>query len=221
MGDMIRVAASDGHELDAYYAAAASGQASGGIVVIQEIFGLTANIRRVVDRYAEAGFDAIAPAMFDRVERGIVFDYSDVEAGRSTMRKLEWPSTMKDVEAAAAATRSGMSVGVVGFCWGGSVAHVAASELPIAAAVSYYGAAVARMLDRTPRCPIMYHFGDRDASIPMADVEAIRQAVPEGVFHVYPGAEHGFSCEDRRSFSASDAELAFDRSLEFLRQHVV
>jgi carboxymethylenebutenolidase len=220
MGQMIRVSASDGHQLEAYQAAA-TGRSSGGIVVIQEIFGVTAHIQRVVDAYAEAGFDAIAPAMFDRLERGVVLDYSDVETGRSTMRRLEWANTLKDVVAAASATRSGLSVGVVGFCWGGTVAHVAASELPVAAAVSYYGAGVARLLDRKPKCPIMYHFGEQDHSIPPEDVDAIRSAVPEGIFHVYAGAAHGFNCEDRPSYSPADAKLAFDRSLAFLSEHVV
>lgn len=220
MGEMTRLKAADGHELDAYRAPAV-GPSSGGIVVIQEIFGLTAHIRRVVDRYAEAGFDAIAPAMFDRVGRNIVFDYKDIDNGRATMRQLQWPQVVRDVEAAAAETHSGLSVGVVGYCWGGSAAHVVASELPIAAAVSYYGAAVARNLDRKPQCPIMYHFGEKDRSIPMEDVETIRQSVPDAVVHVYPGAAHGFNCEDRDSFSAADAELAFERSLAFLREHVV
>jgi carboxymethylenebutenolidase len=220
MAEMIRLSASDGHELDAYRATA-KGRSSGGVVVIQEIFGLTAHIKRVVDAYADAGFDAIAPAMFDRIQRGIVLDYTDVETGRSTMRRLQWPNTLKDVEAAAAATRSGLSIGVVGFCWGGTVAHVAAGALPIAAGVSYYGAGVARMLDKKPTCPVMYHFGDQDHSIPMSDVDAIRRAFPEGVYHVYAGAGHGFNCEDRKSYSPADAELAFERSLAFLREHVV
>lgn len=219
MGEWIRLKASDGHELDAY-SAAADGPSSGGIVVVQEIFGLTAHIGRVCDRFAEFGFDAIAPAMFDRVGRGIVFDYTDIENGRATMRKLEWPQIIRDVEAAAAATRSGMSVGVVGYCWGGTVVHVAASELPIAAGVSYYGAAIVKHLDKKPQCPIMYHFGEQDRSIPAADIEAIRQAVPDGAFHVYPGAGHGFNCDDRDAFSAADAALAEERTLAFLREHV-
>lgn len=220
MGDMIRLQASDGHELDAYRSAA-PGTSSGGIVVIQEIFGVTDHVKRVVDRFAEAGFDAIAPAMFDRVGRGIVYDYKDIETGRATMRQLEWPQIVRDVEAAAAAALSGMAIGVVGYCWGGTVAHVAAAELPIAAAVSYYGSAVVKNLDKQPKCPIMYHFGGQDRSIPPADIDAIRQAVPDGVFHVYPEAGHGFNCEDRDAFSPADAGLAQERTLAFLREHVI
>lgn len=219
-GSMIRVRARDGHELDAYEAVPA-GAPQGGVVIVQEIFGLTSHIKRVADRYAEAGFHAIAPALFDRAERGVVLDYADIETGRGYMRRLDWPSTMRDVEAAAAATNCGMSIGVVGFCWGGTVVHVAASELPIAAGVSYYGAAIAKLLDRKPKCPIMYHFGDQDHSIPPEDIERIEQAVPDGVFHVYAGAGHGFNCEDRAAYSPSSAALAHERSLIFLREHAV
>jgi carboxymethylenebutenolidase len=214
----MRLRAADGHELDAYLAEP-TGAVRGGLVVVQEIFGLTAHILRVADQYAAEGYRAIAPAMFDRIRRGIVLDYDDIQLGLSYMRQLEWPGTLADVAAAVDEVRGAGAVAVVGFCWGGTVAHVAASELDIAAAVSYYGGGVARSLDRRPRCPIMYHFGDHDHSITLADVDKIKAAVPSGVFHVYPGAGHGFNCEDRKSFSARDARLAFARSVEFLRAH--
>lgn len=219
MGEMVRLTAPDGHALDGYRARP-SGAAVGGVVIVQEIFGLTAHIRRVVDRYAEAGFEAVAPAMFDRVERGLVLDYSDIEKGRATMQRLEWPSTIADVRAGMNALDPALRVAVVGFCWGGTVAHVAASELPLAAAVAYYGGGIARMLDKHPRCPILYHFGDRDHAIPLEDVERIKRAHPDGIYHVYAGAGHGFSCEDRASHSPRDAALAFERSVSFLREHL-
>lgn len=218
MGDWVRLAAGDGHEFDAYRAAP-PGTPLGGVVVVQEIFGLTPHVLAVVDRYAEHGFAAIAPALFDRVERGIVYDYADIEPGRATMRRLEWPQTIADVAAAAGALND-LRVGIVGFCWGGTVVHVAASRLPLHAAVSYYGTAVAKMLDEAPQCPILYHFGARDRSIPPEDIERIRAAVPEGVFHVYEGADHGFDCRDRAAYSEDAAAVAFDRSLEFLRTHL-
>lgn len=219
MADWVRLKAADGHEFDAYRAVP-EGAPRGGVVIVQEIFGLTPHMLAVADQYAEHGFVAVAPAVFDRVERNIVYDYANIEQGRETMRRLEWPNTMADVAAAAAALGNTLRVGVVGFCWGGTVAHVAASELPIAAAVSYYGTAVARMLDRKPKCPVLYHFGSRDRSIPPADIERIREAVPHGTFHVYEGAEHGFDCRDRAAYSPRDAAVAFDRSLEFLRRHL-
>jgi carboxymethylenebutenolidase len=173
-------------------------------------------VKRVADQYAAQGYRAIAPAMFDRIERNLTVPYTDVQRGLEHMRKLKWPDTLADVEAAAAKVRGSGSAAVVGFCWGGTVAHVAASDLDIDAAVSYYGGGVAKMLDKRPRCPILYHFGDQDHSIPLPDVEKIKAAYPASTLHVYAGAGHGFSCDERASFSAPDAKLAFERSIAFL-----
>ncbi len=215
MGKMIRLKAKDGHELDAYLAEP-HGQPKGGIVVVQEVFGVTNHIKRVADQFASESYRAIAPAMFDRVERNVILDYSQVQKGLEYMRGLKWPNTLADVEAAANEVRGAGSALIVGYCWGGTVAHVAASELTLGAAVSYYGGGVAKMLDKAPRCPIMYHFGDQDASIPLDDIEKIRRANPDSPLFVYPGAGHGFNCDERGSYSAKDAKLAFERSIEFL-----
>lgn len=217
MGKMIRLEAKDGHELDAYVAEP-KGKAKGGVVVVQEVFGVTGHIKRVADQYAAQGYTAVAPAMFDRIERNLTLDYSEVQKGLEYMRRLEWPNTLADVEAAADEARRAGSASVVGFCWGGTVAHVAASELELDAAVSYYGGGVAKMLDKKPRCPILYHFGDQDASIPLADVEKIKKANPTSPLFVYPGAGHGFNCDERGSYSAKDAKVAFERSIEFLNE---
>jgi carboxymethylenebutenolidase len=218
MGKMIRLRAKDGHELDAYVAEPA-GTPKGGLVVVQEVFGVTDHIKRVADQYAAQGYRAIAPAMFDRLERNLTLDYSEVQKGIQYMRQLKWPDTLADLEAAANEVRAAGSAAVVGFCWGGTVAHVAASELPLDAAVSYYGGGVAKMLDKKPQCPILYHFGDQDASIPLLDVEMIRRANPDSPLFIYPGAGHGFNCDERASYSATDAKLAFQRSVEFLDEH--
>ena len=215
MGRMIRLTAADGHELDAYVAEP-KGRAKGGIVVVQEIFGVSDHIKRVADQYAAQGYKAVAPAMFDRVKRGITLPYSEIQQGLAYMRELKWPNTLADLDAAIKEARTAGSCGVVGFCWGGTVAHVAASDLEVDAAVSYYGGGVAKMLDKQPRCPILYHFGDQDHSIPMPDVEKIRRTYPGSVLHVYPGAQHGFNCDERASYSAPDARLAFERSIAFL-----
>jgi len=215
MGEMVRLMAADGHELDAYVAEP-KGEAKGGIVVVQEIFGVSDHIKRVADQYAAQGYKAVAPAMFDRIKRGITLPYSEIQQGLTYMRQLEWPSTLADIEAAIEEVRTAGSSAVVGFCWGGTVAHVAASDLDVDAAVSYYGGGVAKMLDKQPRCPILYHFGDQDHSIPMADVEKITKTYPGSVVHVYPGAQHGFNCDERASYSAADARLAFERSIAFL-----
>jgi carboxymethylenebutenolidase len=214
---MIRLKARDGHELDAYLAEP-QGKLRGGVVVVQEIFGVTDHIKRVADQYAAEGYRAIAPAMFDRIKRDITLPYSAIEQGRAYMQQLGWLNTLADVEAAADAVRDAGAAAVVGYCWGGTVAHLAASELDLDAAVSYYGGGVARMLDKQPRCPIVYHFGDQDHAIPMADVEKIMSAYPNAEVHVYKGAGHGFNCDERASYSAPDARMAFGRSIEFLRE---
>jgi carboxymethylenebutenolidase len=217
MGKMIRLRAEDGHELDAYVAEP-KGDAKGGIVVVQEVFGVTNHIKRVADQYAAQGYKAVAPAMFDRIKRNLTLEYSDVKTGIEYMQQLKWPNTLADLEAAANEARDAGSAAVVGFCWGGTVAHVAASELDLDAAVSYYGGGVAKMLDKKPRCPILYHFGDQDASIPLPDIERIKQANPASPLFVYPGAGHGFNCDERGSYSAKDAKTAFERSIEFLNE---
>jgi len=217
MGKMIRLEASDGHELDAYLAEPKD-KPRGGIVVVQEIFGVNDHIKRVADQYAAEGYRAIAPAMFDRIKGGITPPYSDIQQGIAYMQQLEWPNTLADIEAAAAAVRAAGSVSIVGYCWGGTVAHVAASELDFDAAVSYYGGGVAKNLDKRPQCPIMYHVGDQDHSIPLTDVERIKSAYPDAVVHVYKGAKHAFNNDDRASYSPADARLAFGRSIEFLRE---
>jgi carboxymethylenebutenolidase len=217
VGNMIRLKARDGHELDAYLAEP-KGEPRGGVVVVQEIFGVTDHVKRVADQYAAEGYRAIAPAMFDRIKRGITLPYTEIEQGRAYMQQLTWPNTLADVEAAVDAARDSGIAAVVGYCWGGTVAHVAASELDLDAAISYYGGGVARMLDKQPQCPIVYHFGDQDGSIPMADIEKIMSTYPNAEFHIYKGAGHGFNCDERASYSAGDARSAFARSIEFLEE---
>src|SRR5687768_14897915 len=143
MGKMIRLKAKDGHELDAYVAEP-KGKAKGGIVVVQEIFGVTNHIQRVADQYAAKGYKAVAPAMFDRLKRNLTLEYSEVQKGIEYMQQLKWPQTLADLEAAATEARGAGSASVVGYGWGGTVAHVAASELELDAAVSYYGGGVAK-----------------------------------------------------------------------------
>jgi carboxymethylenebutenolidase len=215
MGKMIRLKAADGHELDAYLAEP-KGEAKGGVVLVQEIFGVTNHIKRVADQYAAQGYRVVAPAMFDRIKRDITLEYSEIQKGIEYMQQLKWPDTLADIEAAANEVRAAGSAAVVGYCWGGTVAHVAASDLDLDAAVSYYGGGVAKMLDKKPRAPIMYHFGDQDASIPLADIEKIKKANPKSPLFVYRGAGHCYNCDERASYSALDAKVAFDRSVEFL-----
>ena len=218
MAETVELIASDGHRLSAYESQPA-GKPRGGIVVIQEVFGVTSHIRAVADQYAGAGFTAIAPAFFDRVEKGVDVPYTDVKRGLGYVQKLANENVMLDVQAACDRVGVAGKVGVVGYCWGGTMAYLAAARLKIAAAVCYYGGGIDQQVAAKPRCPIMFHFGEKDAHIPASSIDKIRAAVPEGIFHLYP-AEHGFNCTDRASFEPNSAQLALDRSLQFFHRHL-
>jgi carboxymethylenebutenolidase len=216
---MTRLSARDGHELDAYEVHPDGATAS--IVVVQEIFGVNAHIRSVVDRFASFGYRAIAPALFDRGERGVELGYDD--AGRTRGIELVMPiafdAAMLDVAAAVDHVADTGPVAVIGYCFGGSVAWIAACDLPIAAAVGYYGGQVYGMRDRTPKVPTMLHFGELDHGIPLDQVEAIREAHPDVPVLVYDGADHGFNCDARPQYDARSAAIALGRTLEFLAAH--
>jgi carboxymethylenebutenolidase len=218
MAETIELSAPDGHRFSVYRATPAD-TPRGGVVIVQEIFGLTRHICDVAEQYAAQGYLALAPAMFDRVRPGIVLDYSEIQQGVETMMALNPSQTLLDVGAAVDAAATAGNTAVVGFCWGGTIAYVAACRLPITAAVSYYGGRILQNGDRKPRCPVMYHFGEQDQSIPPATVEKVRQLHPEGIYYTYP-AGHGFNCNERSSFEPQSARLAFERSLEFLRSNV-
>jgi carboxymethylenebutenolidase len=218
MGQNIELSAGDGHKLAAYMSSPA-GTARGGIVVIQEIFGVTRHIRAVADQYAAAGFTAIAPALFDRVERNVDVPYTDMAKGFGYMQQLKNEQVMLDVQAAIDRLNPAGKVGVVGYCWGGTMAYLAAARLKVAAAVAYYGGGIDKYTAEKPGCPIMFHFGEKDAHIPLSAVEKIKAAVPGGIFFLYP-ADHGFNCTDRASFEPASAKLALERSLEFFHRHV-
>ncbi len=220
MGDYTTIMARDGHEFQAWLAAPA-GKPRGAILVLQEIFGVNGHIRAVTDGFAREGYTAIAPSLFDRIRRGIELDYSPAaqQEGTGYRAQLNPEATLKDVAAAMAVVRNSGRTGAVGYCWGGSISYLAACRLPLSAAVVYYGR-VAPLLTEKPRCPVEYHFGAEDASIPMADVEKVRAAAPEGTVFVYPGAGHGFSCDARASYNAQAAALARTRTLDFLARHV-
>jgi carboxymethylenebutenolidase len=217
----VQLSAADGHGLSAYRAGPA--EARRGLVVVQEIFGVNHHMRNVCDRLAAEGYAVICPALFDRVERGIELDYAseDVARGRELRSKVPEAGTMADVEAAAAALPAGIARGIIGYCWGGTVAWWGATRSrSFCAAVGWYGGGIAGTREEVPNCPVQLHFGDRDASIPNEDVERIRAAQPGVEIFVYPGAQHGFGCDERGTYSAPDAELAQRRSLDFLARHL-
>jgi carboxymethylenebutenolidase len=222
MGQTVKLKAEDGHQLDAYRANPA-GRPRGGVVIIQEIFGVNGHIRRVTDGFAADGYVALAPALFDRIERGIELGYqqADIEQGRALRGKLGWDTMVMDLRAAAKALAAeGLKVGAVGYCMGGSLAWLSATRIDgLAAAVGYYGGAVAEFAQEKPGCPVLLHFGETDASIPRDHWDRVRAAQPSVPLHVYP-AGHGFNCDERASYHEPSARLARERTIQFLRQHV-
>lgn len=221
MGTTIQLAAADGHAFQAYLAEPST-RPRGGIVVVQEIFGVNSHIRSVTEGYAADGYLAIAPALFDRVRRGYESGYSqpEIQAGVELMQKISWDDAIRDVSAAVEAVKHAGETGIVGFCWGGAVAWLAAARVPgLAAAVPYYGGAIPALAGEKPRCPTMLHFGEKDASLPVAKAHAVAAAHPEVTAYFYD-AGHGFNCDQRGSYDKAAATLARERTLEFFRTHV-
>jgi carboxymethylenebutenolidase len=221
MGQMIKLTTKDGVTIGAYESAP-TGTSRGGLVVLQEIFGVNHHVRDVADDFAGAGYHAIAPALFDRVAPGteLGYDSEDIQKGVAIRARTKLEDTLADIEAAVGAAAEAGRVGVVGYCWGGTLAYASAAHVPgLAAAVGYYGSGIAGMLAGQLLCPVLLHFGDRDKSIPLADVEKIRRAHPDITIHIYP-AEHGFNCSQRPSYNPVAAELARERTLDFLAQRV-
>jgi carboxymethylenebutenolidase len=220
MGEFTTIMARDGHEFQAWLAAA-PGRPRGALLVIQEIFGVNSHIRTVTDQFAATGYTAIAPSLFDRVRRGIELGYTpaDMQEGSGYVKQLDPEATRRDLAAALAVVKHSGRAGAVGYCWGGSLAYLAAGQLPLACAVVYYGRVVS-YLDQKPRCPVMYHYGTEDKSIPLADVERIRAAFPQAPVYTYDGAGHGFNCEQRASYDPQAAALARTRTLEFFARYV-
>jgi carboxymethylenebutenolidase len=219
MGEMIQLSTDDGHALNAYQATPTE-MPSGGVIIVQEIFGLTGHIRSVVDQYAEQGYLAIAPGLFDRVRPNIVLDYADIDEARSIMMSLDLNDALTDIQTAAIAANSAGKVAVIGYCWGGAMADLAACRLNIDAAVSYYGRMTVEWLDEQPQCPVLYHYGANDPLIPEDMIEQIDNARVGHPSYVYDDAGHGFNCNDRDDFAPESAKLALDRTLEFLSQQI-
>ncbi len=220
MADVIELKAADGHPLSAYIAG--QPDAAAAVVIVQEVFGVNTHIRSVVDTYAEMGYLTIAPAMFDRAQRGVDLGYTpeSLQTGLAIRSQVDWATTPLDIAAAVERVSQSRPVAVVGYCFGGGVAWLAANHVPIHAAVCYYGGQVHDFIDVAPRCPTMLHFGELDPMIPLDDVAAIAAAHPEVEVHVYEGADHGFNCDIRDSYHPGAAALAQERTNEFLRLHL-
>jgi len=224
MGKNITLKASDGHEFSAYRADPA-GAPKGGLIIIQEIFGVNDHIRSVCDRFAKDGYLCVAPALQDRAERNFETGYTapDIEKARGVRGKLKNEDSLKDLAATLyyiKAQKAGKT-GTIGYCWGGSLAWLSAAQLDgLSVAISYYGGEVPNNTDLKAKCPAMFHFGEKDGSIPMDKVEIVKQKQPDHPLFIYKGASHGFSCDERGSFNKEAHETALARSREFVSKHV-
>ncbi len=223
MGKQFTLAASDSFKLGAYRTDP-SGPSKGGVVVIQEIFGVNHHIRAVCDRLAGEGHAAVAPALFDRQQPNFESGYSpdEIANARKFVANPDWAAMMRDVQAAIDVLKKDGPVAIIGFCMGGTIAFLAAAKLNgLSAAIGYYGGQIAKNADEKPKVPTQLHFGEKDASIPMSDVETIKQKRGRDCeIYVYPDAQHGFNCDERGSYNEAAAKIAWRRSIAFLQTNM-
>jgi carboxymethylenebutenolidase len=222
LGKHFSLTAADSFKLGAYRADP-TGKPKGGMVVIQEIFGVNHHIRAVCDRLAADGYAAVAPALFDRTQPNYESGYTppEIEKSRSFVAKPDWDAMMRDTDAAIKDLKGVGPVGIIGFCMGGTIAFLGATRLSgLSASIAYYGGRIVAFADEKPKCPVQMHFGEKDASIPMTDVETIKQKRPDCEIYVYGEAGHGFHCDERGSFHKPSCDLAWQRSMDFLKKHM-
>jgi carboxymethylenebutenolidase len=229
MGQFIHLTAADGVKVPAYVAEPA-GKPMGAVVVVQEIFGVNSHIRNVADGYAAAGYLAVAPATFHRVQPDVDLGYSEADMGtgfgfKTAIDALPEPGVMQDIQAAIDYARNGAAgrkVGIVGYCWGGLLTWRSACTLSgLSAVVCYYGGGMttAEESARQPTCPVLAHFGNKDHWIPLDTVEAFKLVHPDVQVHVYE-ADHGFNCDQRGSYNEAAAKLALERTHAFFVKHL-
>lgn len=217
-GSMITLKASDGHSFGAYKASPA-GTAKGGVVILQEIFGVNSHVKHVCDEYAGDGYVAIAPALFDRIEKNAEIGYAEIGRAREIVGKLLDSMLIADMQAAIDDIKGARFVVPIGYCYGGAMAYLAACRCNgISGAVDYYGTRTIQYCETmTPKVPVQYHFGLKDKSIPIEAITKIKAAHPVGTYHIYDDADHGFSCDERPQFyNAAATKLAKERTLSFL-----
>jgi carboxymethylenebutenolidase len=223
LGKHFSLVASDSFKLGAYRADPA-GAAKGGIVVIQEIFGVNHHIRAVCDRLAGEGYAAVAPAIFDRQQPDFESGYSpdEIANARKYVANPDWGAMMKDIQAAIDDVKTAGPTAIIGFCLGGSMAFLAAARSSgLSAAIGYYGGQIVKNADEKPKVPVQLHFGETDASIPMSDIDIIKQKRGgDCEIYVYAGAGHGFNCDERGSYDEAAAKLAWQRSMAFLEKNL-
>ncbi len=227
IGKTISLVAADGHRLSAYLVEPAAETpvvetpkegTKAGLVILQEIFGVTGQMKKLAERFAQHGYRTIVPALFDRVAPDSVIPYDEADQGRALAGKCKPDNVLMDIQTAADRVNVDNRVSVIGFCWGGTYAFLSACELKISSAVAYYGTRIVEQLDKKPKCPLLFHFGEKDNLISDVHIAQIRAANPSLPTYVYPGAGHAFANADRPSYHPESARVAEERTLEFLAQ---
>jgi len=223
VGKDLKLTASDNFQLGAYRADPKA-TPKGAVVVIQEIFGVNHHIRAVCDRLAAEGYAAVAPALFDRQQKDFESGYTpdEIANARKYVANPDWGAMLKDTQAAIDELKKDGPVAIIGFCMGGTIAFLAACKLNgLSAAICYYGGQIAKNADEKPKVPVQMHFGEKDASIPMSDVEMTKKKRGgDSEIYVYPDAQHGFHCDERGSFHEASAKTAWHRATDFLKKHL-
>ena len=220
MNEIIEITSKDNHQFSAYISQP-SGKPKAGIVIIQEIFGVNAHIKEVTDLYASKGYLSIAPSLFDRIEKNVTLNYdeSGVNKGRK-LKELCDNNALKDIEASVSVVSSAGKVGVIGYCWGGSLSwRIVCEASNLSASVCYYGGDIPKLKNLKPNCNVLTHFGELDKGIPIKNVKIFKKKRPEVLTYTYP-ADHGFNCNQRNQFNKNCAEIALDRTLKFLERNL-
>ncbi len=221
MNELIEVTAKDNHQFSAYISQP-SGKPKAGIVIIQEIFGVNRHIKEVTNLYAGKGYLCVAPSLFDRIEKNVTLNYDEkgVSKGRDFKEMCD-NDALKDVEASISVVSSAGKVGVIGYCWGGSLSwRIGCKSSNLSASVCYYGGDIPKLRNLIPKCNVLTHFGELDKGIPINDVKIFKQERPEVLTYTYP-ADHGFNCDHRSQYNKTSARIALDRTLKFLEENIV
>ena len=220
MSDFLKIKAKDNHTFLSYLSQT-DRKPKGGIVILQEIFGVNTHIQEITNFFATQGYLAIAPSLFDRRERNVklTYDNESITKGRN-LKSLCDKDALKDIEAAMSVVSSAGKVGVIGYCWGGSLAwRTACKNDNLSAAICYYGGDIPKLKEQEPKCNTLTHFGELDQGIPIETVKTFKEARPEVLTYTYP-ADHGFNCNHRRQYNEVSAKIALDRTLKFLDKNV-
>ena len=222
MGEFFDLKAEDGHVCDAYKAIPKE-PAKAGLLIIQEIFGVNDHIQSVCDSFAKKGYLVIAPSIFDRIERKVRLAYTaeGIVIGRQFKEKIGWEFPLQDIDSGLSVLRQGLNegtkIGVVGYCFGGTLAWLSSCRLGVDCAIGYYGGQINKFMDETPTAPTMLHFGTEDEGIPTSVVKSIREVASKEVsIFEYEGAGHGFNCDARADYHPESAVVASERSMKFL-----